>query len=87
MSDKGRFGSCLAVLPDLNTDALSDLAVGAPLENDGHGSIYIFHGERQGKISPTYSQVSQQRRLNRYNIQGLMFSTVFKIYTNFNLRN
>ncbi|XP_039992198.1 integrin alpha-D-like [Xiphias gladius] len=56
VSDKGRFGSCLAVLPDLNTDALSDLAVGAPLENDGHGSIYIFHGERQGKISPTYSQ-------------------------------
>uniref|UniRef100_A0A3B4X8S1 Integrin alpha-M-like n=1 Tax=Seriola lalandi dorsalis TaxID=1841481 RepID=A0A3B4X8S1_SERLL len=55
-SDKGRFGSSLAVLPDLNEDALSDLAVGAPLENDGQGSIYIFLGERRRGINDTYSQ-------------------------------
>ncbi|XP_041818025.1 integrin alpha-M-like [Chelmon rostratus] len=55
-SDKGRFGSSLAVLPDLNSDGLSDLAVGAPLENSGQGSIYIFHGEGRGRISLTYSQ-------------------------------
>ncbi|XP_062298679.1 integrin alpha-M-like isoform X2 [Scomber scombrus] len=57
-SDQGRFGSSLAVLPDLNQDGFNDLAVGAPLENDGHGSIYIFHGERggRGRISPAYSQ-------------------------------
>uniref|UniRef100_A0A665UIS3 Integrin alpha-M-like n=1 Tax=Echeneis naucrates TaxID=173247 RepID=A0A665UIS3_ECHNA len=54
-SDKGRFGSSLAVLPDLNRDSLMDLAVGAPLENDGQGSIYIFLGERGG-INDTYSQ-------------------------------
>ncbi|KAA8581622.1 hypothetical protein FQN60_003203 [Etheostoma spectabile] len=29
-SEKGRFGSSLAVLPDLNTDGFSELAVGAP---------------------------------------------------------
>ncbi|XP_030610789.1 integrin alpha-M-like isoform X2 [Archocentrus centrarchus] len=52
---KGRFGSSLAVLPDLNSDGFRDLAVGAPLENDGEGSIYIFHGEGR-RISPTYSQ-------------------------------
>ncbi|XP_030610632.1 integrin alpha-M-like [Archocentrus centrarchus] len=52
---KGRFGSSLAVLPDLNSDGFRDLAVGAPLENDGEGSIYIFHGEG-GRITPTYSQ-------------------------------
>ncbi|KAL3967672.1 hypothetical protein ACER0C_029705 [Sarotherodon galilaeus] len=52
---KGRFGSSLAVLPDLNSDGFRDLAVGAPLENDGEGSIYIFHSEGGG-ISPTYSQ-------------------------------
>uniref|UniRef100_A0A3Q1J2U5 VWFA domain-containing protein n=1 Tax=Anabas testudineus TaxID=64144 RepID=A0A3Q1J2U5_ANATE len=52
---QGRFGSSLAVLPDLNLDKLSDLAVGAPLENDGQGSIYIFNGEA-GRINPTYSQ-------------------------------
>ncbi|KAK9530458.1 hypothetical protein VZT92_011956 [Zoarces viviparus] len=55
-SDNGRFGSSLAVLPDLNTDGLNELAVGAPLENNGQGSIYIFHGEGGGRISSAYSQ-------------------------------
>ncbi|XP_049915640.1 integrin alpha-M-like isoform X1 [Epinephelus moara] len=55
-SVKGRFGSSLAVLPDLNADGLNELAVGAPLENDGQGSIYIFHGEGGGRISLFYSQ-------------------------------
>uniref|UniRef100_A0A3P9MD47 VWFA domain-containing protein n=1 Tax=Oryzias latipes TaxID=8090 RepID=A0A3P9MD47_ORYLA len=53
---KGRFGSALAVLPDLNMDTFNDLAVGAPLEDDDQGSIYIFHGERGKSINPTYSQ-------------------------------
>ncbi|XP_030610791.1 integrin alpha-M-like [Archocentrus centrarchus] len=52
---KGRFGSSLAGLPDLNSDGFRDLAVGAPLENDGEGSIYIFNSEG-GRISLTYSQ-------------------------------
>ncbi|KAM9837953.1 integrin alpha-M-like [Aulostomus maculatus] len=55
-SHQGRFGSALAVLPDLNTDGLTELAVGAPLENDGQGSIYIFHGEGRRRISSVYSQ-------------------------------
>ncbi|XP_031699852.1 integrin alpha-M-like [Anarrhichthys ocellatus] len=55
-SDNGRFGSSLAVLPDLNIDDLNELAVGAPLENNGQGSIYIFHGEGGGRISSAYSQ-------------------------------
>uniref|UniRef100_A0AAV2LIE3 VWFA domain-containing protein n=1 Tax=Knipowitschia caucasica TaxID=637954 RepID=A0AAV2LIE3_KNICA len=54
--DKGRFGSSLAVLPDLNADNLADLAVGAPLENDGRGSIYIYHGSGFGRINTTFSQ-------------------------------
>lgn len=53
---RGRFGSSLAVLPDLNADNMADLAVGAPLENGGQGSIYIFHGTGLGQINPTYSQ-------------------------------
>ncbi|XP_010782555.1 integrin alpha-X [Notothenia coriiceps] len=57
-SQRGRFGSSLAVLPDLDSDGLRDLAVGAPLENDGQGSIYIFHGEGgiRKRISSTYTQ-------------------------------
>ncbi|KAM4526102.1 integrin alpha-M-like [Fundulus diaphanus] len=56
VSDRGRFGSSLAVLPDINADTFNDLAVGSPLENDGQGSIYIFLGEGGKKINPTYSQ-------------------------------
>ncbi|XP_023197278.1 integrin alpha-X-like isoform X2 [Xiphophorus maculatus] len=56
VSVRGRFGSSLAVLPDINADTFNDLAVGAPLENDGQGSIYIFQGEGGRKINPTYSQ-------------------------------
>ncbi|XP_041672429.1 integrin alpha-M-like [Cheilinus undulatus] len=56
-SNKGRFGSSLAVLPDLHRDNFNDLAVGAPLENDGTGSIYIFHGEGGIRgINPDFSQ-------------------------------
>ncbi|XP_071764788.1 integrin alpha-M-like [Centroberyx gerrardi] len=54
--EKGRFGSSLAPLPDLNGDGFNDLAIGAPLENDGQGSIYIFNGEGRGTINPTNSQ-------------------------------
>lgn len=52
----GRFGTSLAPLPDLNMDGFNDLAVGAPLENDGQGSVYIFHGTSSG-ISKIKSQV------------------------------
>lgn len=55
-SERGRFGSSLAVLPDMNADTFSDLAVGAPLENDGQGSIYIFQGEGGRNINPIFSQ-------------------------------
>ncbi|XP_034050179.1 integrin alpha-M-like [Thalassophryne amazonica] len=50
-----RFGSSLATMPDLDGDRLNDVVVGAPLENDGHGSIYIFNSEGR-RINPTYSE-------------------------------
>uniref|UniRef100_A0AAY5ECL8 VWFA domain-containing protein n=1 Tax=Electrophorus electricus TaxID=8005 RepID=A0AAY5ECL8_ELEEL len=55
MGQKGRFGSALASPGDLNEDYLVDVVVGAPLEDDGQGSIYIFNG-RATDINPTYSQ-------------------------------
>ncbi|XP_030195644.1 integrin alpha-M [Gadus morhua] len=54
--EKGRFGSSMALLPDLNQDGVYDLAVGAPLENQGQGSVYIFHGDMRGTINPRISQ-------------------------------
>lgn len=61
-SERGRFGSSLAVLPDINADGLNDLAVGAPLEDNGHGSIYLFHGESMGSMGLTFSQVTDMKK-------------------------
>ncbi|XP_073774186.1 integrin alpha-M isoform X2 [Danio rerio] len=52
---RGRFGSSLASPADLNGDGFKDVLVGAPLEEDGKGSIYIFNG-RDGGIISSYSQ-------------------------------
>ncbi|XP_027018996.2 integrin alpha-M-like [Tachysurus fulvidraco] len=52
---RGRFGLTLASPADLNEDSLVDIVVGAPLEENNQGSIYIFNG-RIGDIAPTFSQ-------------------------------
>ncbi|KAL7857333.1 hypothetical protein SRHO_G00162320 [Serrasalmus rhombeus] len=55
VGQKGRFGSSVASPADLNGDKIRDVVVGAPLEDNGQGSIYIFNG-RAEDITPTYSQ-------------------------------
>ncbi|XP_016426975.1 integrin alpha-X-like, partial [Sinocyclocheilus rhinocerous] len=52
---RGRFGSSLASPADLNGDGFNDVLIGAPLEEDRQGSIYIFNGGVD-QINPTYSQ-------------------------------
>uniref|UniRef100_A0A8C5UAM6 Integrin subunit alpha 11 n=1 Tax=Malurus cyaneus samueli TaxID=2593467 RepID=A0A8C5UAM6_9PASS len=42
-----RFGSCIAAVPDLNQDSYNDLVVGAPLEDEHQGAIYVFLGFRE----------------------------------------
>eukprot|EP00076_Gallus_gallus_P046369 XP_413930.2 integrin alpha-11 isoform X1 [Gallus gallus] len=39
-----RFGSCIAAVPDLNQDSYNDVVIGAPLEDDHQGAIYVFLG-------------------------------------------
>lgn len=56
----GQFGTSLSPCPDLNGDGLPELAVGAPLEDRGHGSVYIFLGRPWG-IQAKYSQVSTKQ--------------------------
>ncbi|KAF6124909.1 integrin subunit alpha L [Phyllostomus discolor] len=42
----GRFGAAVTALTDINGDRLTDVAVGAPLEEQG--AVYIFNGQRGG---------------------------------------
>lgn len=51
-----RFGSALAPVPDLNGDGFNDLVVGAPLEDDHKGAVYIFFSQ-QNRILRKYKQV------------------------------
>ncbi|XP_030605712.1 integrin alpha-10 isoform X2 [Archocentrus centrarchus] len=45
-SQDARFGYALAAAPDLNHDGFTDLLVGAPLEDEHRGAIYVYHGDR-----------------------------------------
>uniref|UniRef100_A0A670JE70 Integrin subunit alpha 11 n=1 Tax=Podarcis muralis TaxID=64176 RepID=A0A670JE70_PODMU len=45
-----RFGSCIAAVSDLNQDSYNDVVVGAPLEDEQQGAIYIFHGYKENLV-------------------------------------
>ncbi|XP_074854396.1 integrin alpha-D-like [Carettochelys insculpta] len=51
----GRFGASMSEIGDVTGDGETDVAIGAPMENDNRGALYIFLGEKGG-ISPQYSQ-------------------------------
>lgn len=42
-----RFGTAIAAVSDLNLDSFADVAIGAPLENDHSGAVYIYHGDKR----------------------------------------
>lgn len=42
-----RFGTAIAAVADLNLDSFTDVAIGAPLENDHRGAVYIYHGDKK----------------------------------------
>ncbi|KAJ8245864.1 hypothetical protein GJAV_G00261130 [Gymnothorax javanicus] len=77
---KGKFGSSLAVISDLNGDGYLEVAVGAPSENNGQGSVYIYSGGAGGVKEP-YSQriqsasVQQGLRYFGQSISGTMDQT------------
>lgn len=55
-SQDARFGYAMAATPDLNHDGFTDLLVGAPLEDEHRGAIYVYHGDGI-YITHNYKQV------------------------------
>lgn len=68
-----RFGSSLAPVPDLNGDGFNDLVVGAPLEDDHKGAVYVFFSQHN-RILRKYKQVGAmlQARL-KYGVSLYVF--------------
>ncbi|XP_032286637.1 integrin alpha-D isoform X2 [Phoca vitulina] len=52
----GRFGAALTVLGDVNGDKLTDVAIGAPGEQESRGAVYLFHGTSGLGINPSHRQ-------------------------------
>ncbi|XP_037754974.1 integrin alpha-D isoform X2 [Chelonia mydas] len=51
----GRFGASMSEIGDTSGDGQTDVAIGAPMESDNSGALYIFHGEKGG-LNPQYRQ-------------------------------
>ncbi|XP_073685407.1 integrin alpha-2 [Garra rufa] len=68
MSENARFGMAIIAVPDLNLDGFSDVVVGAPLEGNGQGAIYIYYGDRK-----TIRKQSSQKILGSKLDPGLRF--------------
>lgn len=68
-SQNARFGYAISAVPDLNQDSFNDVVIGAPLEDDHKGAIYIFHGFKKN-ILKKYKQV----RTKRYTMVLLEFN-------------
>lgn len=53
--DNTRFGAAIAALMDIDLDGFNDVIVGAPLENQNSGAVYIYNGYKN-TIRTKYSQ-------------------------------
>lgn len=54
-----RFGTAIAAVKDLNVDGFNDVVIGAPLEDDHAGAVYIHHGSDK-TIRKDYAQVRHE---------------------------
>ncbi|NXY70212.1 ITA2 protein, partial [Glareola pratincola] len=54
-SENARFGSAITMLADIDLDGFNDVVIGASLENQNSGAIYIYNGF-QKTIRTKYSQ-------------------------------
>ncbi|XP_053789234.1 integrin alpha-X-like, partial [Vidua chalybeata] len=57
----GRFGASLAHLGDLDGDRCAEVAVGAPLEDDARGAVYLFRGAPGGVSAQGAQRIAGSR--------------------------
>lgn len=55
-NENARFGMAISAVPDLDLDGYNDVVVGAPLEDNQKGVIYIYNGEKK-TLKKQFSQV------------------------------
>lgn len=56
-SQNSRLGASLAQIQDMNGDGFRELVVGAPLEDDHQGAVYVFYGQDK-TIQQRFRQVT-----------------------------
>lgn len=54
--ENAQYGSAITAVSDIDLDGFNDVIVGAPLENENTGAIYIYNG-KQKTLHTKYSQV------------------------------
>lgn len=60
-SEWGRFGTALQCIGDINKDGYNDVAISSPYEDNGKGSVYIYHG---GPTELTFTQKIQAKDIS-----------------------
>ncbi|XP_053557240.1 integrin alpha-2 [Bombina bombina] len=54
-AENTRFGAAISAVSDIDLDGFNDVIVGAPLENNNYGTIYVYNGNKN-TIRTKYSQ-------------------------------
>lgn len=70
-TENTRFGMAISAVPDLDLDGYSDVIVGAPLEGNQKGAIYIYNGEKQ-TLRKQFSQVRISLTLEALSTDSLL---------------
>ncbi|XP_059504546.1 integrin alpha-2 isoform X2 [Stegostoma tigrinum] len=70
-----RFGAAIAAIADINLDGYNDVAVGAPVEDEQHGVVYIYNGHQTSILSKhtqkiQASKISPQLKYFGFSIDG-----------------